>query len=447
MDLSNAGENEDEDRLVNPWSTIHRDEKAFKCAREGDHLLIPFECDACIFLKLRNQLPDLREAADILLLESIRRMNLDAFWSRESPTVIQNARRARKQIELSRLVGLEGPYSQYGDLPMYDHCGYEVAIGILLYSRQPGKYDKTYTQYDTIRHLRSTYSNFVRASPQSNIEKFALGDFKGNYQRLVNDECGSLFFKRFMEGLKRRMGQDWRPNQGFSTDLLLVLIRKAEEEILSAENEDDKHLWIVFVTYVVVTYVISLRGPEGFLLDIRGLLKYWREENDYVIIALLGKIKGEHHDIAHLIPAVTKTKSGIPIKKVLQRLLKEKQKLGFSNGPAISNIQGKVLNSAIINDMMEGLLTEIFETDKHLFPITITSKSQIRDSYQCFRSFRRSSDTRAIQKKVDTKDIDVVNRWRTVEEAQGRRPSRAMRNHYAQLDQLLDPFLRYTFEM
>jgi hypothetical protein len=32
--------------------------------------------------------------------------------------------------------------------------------------------------------------------------------------------------------------------------------------------------------------------------------------SDHVIIALLGKIKGEHHDLAHLVPCVPKTGSG-----------------------------------------------------------------------------------------------------------------------------------------
>jgi len=46
--------------------------------------------------------------------------------------------------------------------------------------------------------------------------------------------------------------------------------------------------------------------------------------------------------------------------------------------------------------------------------------------------------------KVDQKDIEIVNRWRTVEQAKRVRPSRPMYQHYAQLDQLIQLFLRYT---
>jgi len=275
-----------------------------------------------------------------------------------------------------------------------------------------------------------------------------MGDFKGNYQRLVKDNCGSLFFKKFMEGLKKRMGQDWRPNVAISTPLMIRLLIEVEERILQSEEDETKHDWIVFSTYITIAYVLSLRGPEGFLLDLEGLNKYSsNENNDYFIIALLGRVKGEHHDLAHLIPCTPITKSGINVKGIVERLRFEKEKRGFVNGPGISDVNGKVWNSALINDKLQEVLAEIFDNHQNLFPANIITRDQITEKYQCFRSFRRGSDTRAIDQKIDDKDIDVVNRWRTVEEAQGKRPNRSMKHHYAQLDQLIKPFLRYTREM
>jgi len=433
--------------MTSAWKKNHRPENAFDIGRDGEHLLLPLECEQCVFIKLRGHLPDREAPQDRLLLACIRRMNLDACWSRETRTVTQNAKRAQKQIELCELVGLGGPFVQVGSLPEYDYCGYEVAISILLYSRKPGKYNQNYTQFDTIRHFRSTYSNYVRASPQANYESLAMGDFKGNYSRLVSDECGSLFFKRFMEGLKKRMGQDWRPNIGLSTNLILELLKKVEKEIEMAENSQDSHMWIVFSAYIVISYVISLRGPEGLLLDLHGLQKHWRQTNDYVVIPLLGKVKGESQDLAHLIPCVTRTKSNIDVKSILQRLIEAKRNLGFAQGPAISDVHGNVLSASFLNDCLHDLLCEIFDDKSSLFPGSVTSKDTIRERYQCFRSFRRASDTRALELKVDKNDVDIVNRWRTVEEAQGKRPSRPMRQHYAQFELLLGPFLRYTSMM
>jgi len=430
--------------MENAWRRVHRGDKAFDVARDGEHLLIPLECEQCIFVKLRDKLPNFQSPQDRLLMACLRRMNLDACWSRETQTVNQNSKRAQKQIEMCKLVGLDGPFVQIGNLPEYDYCGYEVAISILLYSRKPGKYNREYTQYDTIRQFCSTYSNYVRASPQGNSELLSLGDFNGNYSRLVPDECGSLFFKRFMEGLKKRMGQDWRPNIGLSTALIVRVLHKAEDQIVDADTAEDTHLWIVFVAYVTISYVISLRGPEGLLLDLHGLIKHWRIVEDYVVIALLGRVKGESHDRSHLIPCTVKTSSNIDVRRNLKRLIEEKQRLGFSQGPAISDIKGNVLLTSTINECLHQLLFDIFDEQEGAFPGNIINKDMIRERYQCFRSFRKASDTRALEKKVDKNDVDIVNRWRTVEEAKGKRPNRPMRHHYAQFELLLEPFMRYT---
>ena len=75
------------------------------------------------------------------------------------------------------------------------------------------------------------------------------------------------------------------------------------------------------------------------------------------------------------------------------------------------------------------------------------TEEKLRDSYQCFWTFRRTSDTRALEKKVSELDMDIVNRWKAVETAAGRVPGWLMWQHYDQLELLLGPFLCYTFAM
>jgi hypothetical protein len=48
-------------------------------ARDGDHSMVPFECNLCIFRKLRKKDPLARDPQDDLLLACVRCMNLDAF--------------------------------------------------------------------------------------------------------------------------------------------------------------------------------------------------------------------------------------------------------------------------------------------------------------------------------------------------------------------------------
>jgi hypothetical protein len=194
----------------NPWGDRHRPASEFCVARAGDGLFIPFECNFGIFLKLRGCNPQANSSRDEMLLALIRRANLDAFWSRAISTVQGSLELVAKQLSFSKGLGLEGPYSHWGPLPNHDHCVYEVTIGFLMYSRLPGRYNKTHCQFDTIRKLRSVYSYFIRASTQGNKVTYALCDSKGKYQRqrFNTDVCVSLLFERFQEGLKRQMDLD-----------------------------------------------------------------------------------------------------------------------------------------------------------------------------------------------------------------------------------------------
>ena len=55
-------------------------------------------------------------------------------------------------------------------------------------------------------------------------------------------------------------------------NLLLRLLEKTEERIENANIPSESHKWVVFSAYAVVCYVVSLRGVEGFLLDLAGLI-------------------------------------------------------------------------------------------------------------------------------------------------------------------------------
>jgi hypothetical protein len=111
----------------------------------------------------------------------------------------------------------------------------------------------------------------------------------------VNDGCSSYWFSQFALGCKNRMGQDWRPNKATSTRLLLLVLELVNRKIESATSGGEEANWIVFGTYVVITYVVSLRGSEGLLLDLQGLLEHKPVDDNpnFFLIPLLGKVKGE----------------------------------------------------------------------------------------------------------------------------------------------------------
>lgn len=90
------------------------------------------------------------------------------------------------------------------------------------------------------------------------------------------------------------------------------------------------------------------------------------------------------------------------------------------------------------------MLEEIHQEDPNAFPPDILCREQLHERYQCFRTFRRTSDSHALNCKIKKLDIQIVNRWAKVEKAGGRLPSMEMQHHYAEFGTLLQPFLRYT---
>jgi hypothetical protein len=396
--------------LERAWGKRHQPPDDFLKARDGDHMMVPFECDDCILHKLNGVSVDPESQRDVLVMATIRRANLDCFWSRSTGTVRGNKDKLILGAEMLGLVNLSGGYNHEGPMPDYNHCGYKIAMQMLLYSRRPGQKRRSYLQLDTVRKLRTSYSNQVRCSPQAARETLSLGDQRGKYKRFTRDPCSSLFFYRFIEGCKARMGSDWKPNKAMSIRLLLRMLTGVEVRIASAPSGFDKHRWIVFHTFVTVTYVISLRGSEGFLLDIEGLRCHPQRPGDkHITLALLGKIKGESQDRDHLIPCSPVSSSGIEVKASVDRLIQAKARIGCFDGPVILGRGGRALSTQCINRALIEILEEIFEADPSLFPTDITSKEKLPENYQAFRMLRKTSDTRAIEKRVGKLDIDVVN--------------------------------------
>ena len=244
------------------------------------------------------------------------------------------------------------------------------------------------------------------------------------------------------------MGQQWNPNRAFSTPVLKALLQEVERRVQDAEDESEENRWVVRHAFCVVTYVLSLRGPEGFLLELEGLNRFWNDRDPKkIIVTLLGKVKGEQEERWHLLPCIKVTSTGINVAASVKRLRDLKANQGFRRGPAISDYKGDIYSSREVDDTMQEALESVYNADKELFPESIKTVEDMKKSYHCFRSFRRASDTRALESKVNTDDIKLVNRWSTREKLEGRRPNQEMHFYYADIALLEAPFLRYTQAM
>ena len=85
------------------------DPKKFKEARDGNHMMLPFQCDMCHFVNIQNRLLVRGRQADHLLLMVIHRANLDSFWARERSTVRSKFPEAKRSVKIKTIF-------------MMDHC-------------------------------------------------------------------------------------------------------------------------------------------------------------------------------------------------------------------------------------------------------------------------------------------------------------------------------------
>jgi hypothetical protein len=415
--------------------------------------MVPFECDLCVFRKIYCREPLSYHVIDRKAEATIRRMILDGFWSRASSTVRANAKAIQKGCLLSASLGLVPPYLEPGPLLPHDHsCGSRVAIQMLLSSQEPGRYSSVYKQFDTIQRLKSAFGNQVRASGQANYLVAALGDSDGkSYQRICSDPCVSIWFERFITGCRRRMGQDWRPDEAMSLKLMKALLRLVDDKIADEEEPDNAAHWVTARVLFVSLYVFSLRGNEGLPSDLKGLCDEYdagrSHDPPYTTHTLLGQFKGEQHRRQHLMYSVDTTSLGIEVWKAISDLILMRQHQNLTTGPAICDKEGTQWTTVMANKILHELLCRLYNQDPSMFPSHIGSHGDILSKYHVYRLFRCASDSRAFSKEMATADIKVVNRWQKVEKAQGQRPSYGMPQHYAQIDLLVDCFLHYRMDM
>jgi hypothetical protein len=68
-------ENDDEDRILSGWKPRKTDAGRFTSARDGDDLMVPFECDICVFGNLFDHEPDvIANEKDAFAMHCIRRV-------------------------------------------------------------------------------------------------------------------------------------------------------------------------------------------------------------------------------------------------------------------------------------------------------------------------------------------------------------------------------------
>lgn len=418
------------------------DEDRFQYGRNGDHLLVSFQCGLCHFRNMEGRNPVSGNALDNRVLMLIRRATLDSFWSREPATVRGTLRQGGKMEDIASQLGLSPVMGAMGPFPLADTTGMKLAVVMLERSLDPGKNEKL-VQYSTVRTLRSAYSNIFHAS---SLHASGVSVFSGASKKMVTTTCPSngFWFDRFMVGYYKRVGQLLVQDLAISIEVVLAVQSYLEGQWVLARTDKEKRSVSEMGVLFVICFCLGLRGEEVLLIDIAGCRKNITETRahtrPYVLVALWGRFKQTPGECYHLMPVVEKTASGLRAGEWLARLLGVLDRLGVQNGKLFQGLHGEAVK---LSKYAEGFYT-CLEHVQATRPDLIESDIDVREDYGLSRSSRRGVTTHARNIGIPEGVIQANNRWRKEESARGGRPWLTMQDYYTDVKQSLPLLLKFS---
>jgi hypothetical protein len=180
------------------------------------------------------------------------------------------------------------------------------------------------------------------------------------------------------------------------------------------------------------------------LADLYGISKHWQagEEHQlkHVVVALLGRFKGETGECYHLMPIVDVTNRGLEPRKWIGRLIDIYHANGIRHGPLFRDSLGQRARAGNFEERFFDRLESVKGRKPHL----MISTEDIREEYGVFRSFRRGATSEAVNEGVSGDAIDANNRWRRMNQAGASRPTLTMREHYTDIRLTLKNRLQFS---
>lgn len=428
---------------------LEKDKTRFLFGRAGDHLLTTFQCDTCQFRNIKGRSPN-TTGADELLLKFIRRATLDSFWARE-PGTVNNTRREIMGIRTKAIIlGMDPDVILpiMGPFPVTDKQGMGLACCLLLRTLDEGRNEDT-VQFSTALKLKTSYANMWRASLHGSESSVIARDVT----KLFTTTCPTHgeWFERFQKGLHERMGDLVKQDLGISINLMHALMDRYEVPWEVAGNNRKCQQETLFpALFCIVAFCCALRGEEVPMMSLTGVIQHLEEAinhaTPHVVIALVGRFKNETSEQNHLMPIVMTTKSGLQPGKWVIRMVNWYKEGGITTGWVFRKgelNQWTESTKGRQSDVENDILSEIVHVQNVTEGI-VGTKVDVFDEYGLSRSFRRGSDTHAINQKVDTSDIERNNRWRSVENAKAKQPKLRMIHHYTEVSLSLPALLRYS---
>jgi hypothetical protein len=141
-----------------------------------------------------------------------------------------------------------------------DLWGMKFAIGMLLRTRDPG-INSSHVQFETVRKMRSHLANFVHTVPGGRGATFMTDGGSGG--TVSNSPTNTEWFRRFMKGCHKRMGNVWIPDHALTIKEFTSALTLLEEDWVTfkKDGEGRKETGLTATT-LIAGFFAALRGEE-----------------------------------------------------------------------------------------------------------------------------------------------------------------------------------------
>ena len=242
------------------------------------------------------------------------------------------------------------------------------------------------------------------------------------------------------------MGKEVKSDMALDPVILHLVLSNMDNEWKNGDTSYARKRWISVVgCYLIITFACSLRGNEGFMIDLHGLISHIGDgrtdsKDPHVVILSLGRFKNEVGERMHLMLSVNTTKSGFQVRMWIERLVRTLMNEGKREGPAICDKDGFLMESGPVNKEFKEQLAIV----QSLRPDLIKTNLDVFELYSIRRSLRRGSSSIARKERVDQSIIDLVNRWSVRENFRGQSRGYSMRDYYTEIRLVMHTLLPYS---
>jgi hypothetical protein len=267
-----------------------------------------------------------------------------------------------------------------------------------------------------------------------------------------------------LRGMEYRMGYDTEADHGVSIEAIVTALDYIKTDAAEAETEAEANQLYKIGAFICMVTAGSLRGYEGYYADLAGLREQNHKGRDGVIppkmtqnrllteleakrlphvaICLLGNFKGEGGINYHIINVANESKSGLETRWWIEKLIEVNEQEGRFHGPAFTTSTGKL---AVPTDY-DAVFREYLKRVQHDTDL-IEDSINVDVYFSLSRTPRKSATARAQRANLSKEHIDKMNRWRTIENAKGKRPRFNMQQHYSEACLLMPTTWFYSYAL